>query len=236
MGIRIHKVLGYGADDIRIEGSAVTDDRFRISGLRNKEGWTAVTQRAIENHRKELLKAFEEEFVDEEKAAWLLDHVEREANVVYDMPAGTTRKVEAYHDFDSMPVLVLVPPGSQGWYRYDDPIDYYEAGQGMEPSFRVVNGVGALFPFVGEMRRFRGQRRLPREPCTLEAAHYNHMVGRWDPKIKPLVSGEDLDDLLGNWCPTLPWCLLTWMHLQKWITDKRGFADMLRPCIFTYWS
>jgi len=233
MGVRIHKVLGFGTDRLAVKDGKLDDPRFDV----DRSGFSRMSPGRVDSYRNEIMKAFAEEFVDA-RAERLFEYAKEEVQRLDSKNGSATGPpgvpMGVYCELENeAPAMVLVPPNVEGWVRVDDVIDYHEHdGSALFRYLKVVE----IFPLAGEMRRYRGERRFDWEPATMGGAHYNLMVGRWDPNMKPLASGDDLDDLLENWRPTLPCIILAWIQMQEQITDKRGFADMLRPCVYVYWS
>ena len=244
MGLKINKALGYGTDKLVMKAGELNDPRFDAKGFLGESKQTGLSEKMFKFYEGQILKAFVNEFVDENKADRLFEYAKKEA-IGLDSKSrqtnrGTTRATEMKmcfeFEYSDIPAVVFIPPNVTGWHRYDDVIDYHEHGLVPGGSFRYIN-VSHVFPLVGDMHRYRGQARFDWEPKNISGGHYNHLTGLFVPEDpKPLLEGDDLQDMLENWRPTLPWLLLAWIQVQDWIKDKKGFADMLRPCIYVYWS
>ena len=227
MGIRVHKVIGYGTDKLKRKDYRFEDDRFDGEAMMN--GWTDISKENLLANEEAVRDAIVEEYGGKHHEGfdfkWVLGEIR-------DNPKD---KVEVRMEFEGsdIPAMVIVPLGCKDWIRYDDIIDYYEEkGEGR---FTYLNRPG-IWPYDCGVRRFRGRRMFEFEPKILGGGEYNRMVGRWDDKLEPIMKDEALTDLLENWRPVLPRSIVAWIQLQDWITDKKGFADMLRPCIYVYWS
>ena len=230
MSIRVHKALGYGTDALVVEQkkgyNELADPRFEKEGFHGERGRVKVTPEVLEANKKAVLLALTEEAGGDARKGVLFYE-----SVCGDFVKKQDVRMVYEFEYSDIPAVVLIPPECDDWYRHDDIIDYYECGCGIKTSFRYLEGVGGIFPWTGQMIRFRGEG----DELPMEVGEYNREVGRWDEKIKPIAKGDRLKDLLENWRPTLPWSILAWIQCQPWITDKKAFTDMLRPCIYTYW-
>ena len=148
MGIRIHKVLGYGLTNIGIENGIINDPRFSASSV------IAGDFEAREDYTNEgFLKFIEDKkklYNPESRTydfAWLNSYLKDNLNkidftrlFIHDAEYGLGNV------FCCVPLMLF-----DQWYRYDDTIDYFESTCVKTP--RQANHVDVikepLYPFLG---------------------------------------------------------------------------------------
>ena len=142
MGIRIHKILGYGLTDL-----VENDPRFNKNSLYFDQESDKTTR---ENYLNWLKNEFP--FFSEEKDFEKFD-LKKEIKEVEDNPRwNVTDSVFYCTEFGLPNVITIVPCVSRkedtfcSWYRYDDPIDYAESESG-NPHVKVIEH--GVFPYNG---------------------------------------------------------------------------------------
>lgn len=167
-----------------------------------------------------------------------------------------------YTEFGLPNVLLLQPAEHQDWSRRDDIIDYYE--ESFEPRVTLLKDRTGIYPYDGFMKRFREPspevaERLNQATKLLQsfATHtqkdreganidgllggdYNQLVGRWDPKLPPLVEDPLIrEHFIQDWRPRVPIGILAGMLFLDVFPDLKSPDSMLnslRPMIYVYWS
>lgn len=238
MGIRINKVLGWGLCDVQTkETFTVTDPRF--SGLLNEKNcWDIIEGRC---------KAFAGWIRDPEKhqeaaealgKAWGQPLDDTEFRLEISWLKKSVEKKDHYYCYDpeygDPSVIVFLPiETSSQWWRHDDTIDYYEAG---EPSSNVkpLTRRCGIYPFLGMCRiPNTGPSKFPNR---IGPADYNQMVGRWDKDLPPLVKEPYLTDLKRNYRPVIPTSILLWTYYVGIFANWEKTVQELRPMIYTFWG
>ena len=153
-------------------------------------------------------------------------------------------------------VMVFLQPNHPDWHRHDDIMDYYEEHGRDGPSVRVTDLTkrGGIYPYNAAMIRFRkpstdfyeesrpfkvgGDTRIDDHGLvSMGIGTYNQLVGRWDPKMKPLAKGKFLAHLRRSWRPRVPFGVLAVLLWHKdCFTDLEAFIDDLRPMIYVWWG
>lgn len=164
MGIRVHKVMGYGLTDLKVENLRIVDERINPEGILGEDGdrWESedwdrskyleyLEQLAF--HPRERSDA-NMKLIDqgEKPVLWEWEFGEEanyEAGLLEDNPSWQPMDSVVHQVEYGMPnVLVLVPPcETKEWRRYDDPIDYVEETQVYQQDKRVVTFKRGLYPW-----------------------------------------------------------------------------------------
>lgn len=137
MGIRVHKVIGYGISDLKSEKYSPADERIDPDGMLGEDRWEddRFTREAYLSHLTDRSKAFKE-YLDRskngEKIEWPesqeafdahLELTSLERNKDWEPNYSVVYSPE--YGLDN--VLLIVPPSCyESWTRYDNPIDYIE--------------------------------------------------------------------------------------------------------------
>lgn len=261
MGVRIHKVLGYGLsnlslDDPRIDISLFKKKRNQAYEITPRRFMTWLKKKwdnILEIESDELKKSLEEVKSFSQIELWMLKEYFKNHR---DWTLGDCIICK-----DN--VLLFVPltaahNGICGWKRYDDIIDYMEETNDYKSENHIVNlTCTGIFPYEGLMIRYRdpeintwkdyefflnlsGRCGIFYDgigfPNKMPGREYNMLVGKWDKNDKPIAKGMLLDHLKNDWRPYIPSEILV---ILLWLEDClnfNGIKDSLRPMIFTYWE
>ena len=250
MGIRVHKVLGYGIADLKSNNhNEICDPRVDTEKFRQlmNDSYDLMGPKLLVWFRKEKdnLIRFHKRVSPHIKDGGDFDFCFRMLeNGIKSEPKGKQEVLGDYatHDgeFGIPGVLLFRPLMCRDWSRYDNIIDYYE-----EPinRFRFLDNTG-IYPWNGPMIRFRPAPRgvwkdkeSEEKYAVMEGGHYNQFVGRWDPNQKPFAEGRFLKHLLEDYRPKTPFELhvILWYY-RKAFKDIVGLLNNLRPMIYVYWS
>lgn len=224
MGIRIHKVLGFGLTDVAVNRDLETIEDKRLNSY--KAPW----------YQNIDIEAFYK---------WWMKNEENDQNKFYaelylkDLKEGviqsSTRRFGFYEDEGGLDnVLLFVAPSSMDeWYRYDNAIDYYEA-DGMEPKVQEIDR--AIFPWEGYWDvSVTPPKRLDGDQLR-SVMYYNQLIrdGMFDlaEKIKYKIT-DDID--ISNVRPIIPPEIVALVKYLDVFTEERYIYEM-KPLIYTYWS
>lgn len=166
MGIRVHKELGYGLVDLKVENFRIVDERINPEGILGEHGdrweseaWSrekyleyleqlAYHPREKSTSNMELLNQGKKlpPYIEMfgEDANWDLNNLE--TNPGWSPIDSVVHQAE----FGLPNVLLIIPPCEEKeWRRYDDPIDYVEETQLQVQVNRVVVLKQGLYPWDG---------------------------------------------------------------------------------------
>jgi hypothetical protein len=260
MGIRVHKVIGYGVTNLKKSDPRINWDLFNRMWERDC-AFEKFVEWVIE-HQKEVIEVALNEMQGIEHAS-AVSHREFDVKMLESLtkdsadpsPRETDVSRCIVHDDNggNPKVMVITSPDAPGWRRYDDTIDYYDAsGGGMRPHVKKLPRSSGIYPWNGTVIRFRPPKRpfLKKElglgslgkhfdrlgPIRMEAGSFNQLVGYWDRKLDPLAKGEFLQHLLEDWRPTVPFNVIAVILWSGVFPDPVAFINDLRPMIYTYWS
>lgn len=135
MGIRIHKVIGYGFTDVQCnEDDDINDDRFNLDGRWRKYDSVGIDDEEMladfKNFLNNKLEKFEKEGKCSEEVCTRLDTImlkdmEEEAKCPYDMYKIFASHVHAY-EYGISSVFCVTSWSNEDWKRFDNIIDYTE--------------------------------------------------------------------------------------------------------------
>lgn len=266
MGIRIHRVLGYGITNLKKNDPRVNmgDYNDRYNDLNDKA--TLVAWLEANPERNNALSMLADGYEDNFASKFMVDQLQRVERMQWLTHCG---------EGGNPKVLVLTPPTQEKWFRYDDTLDYYDFGCGrnMRPQVKKLIQSTGIYPWTGSVRQVRPakdpevQAHLEREcrkrpkgvviPDTnitiappsvpvpeqgalrMNGGTYNQLVGRWDKNLDPFAKGALLEHLKADWRPTLPFDLIAtmeWSGCFPTLHEPEGILCDLVPMIYTYWS
>lgn len=226
MGIRIHKVLGYGLTDVATEDGAVVDPRINTqSPLLDWE------RKPTEDYR---------DFVDRLAAGGDEDaQLEAALFTMAEPEGGGAGNLCTWNGEYGLPnVLVVRPVGFPGWSRTDDVIDYEEETllhPGCEPRIGSLKGI---YPFNGLYMNARTGAR-----CEATLARTWHRFDRIDSAASAGIVGRlaerlgfhDAEDARRNLVPVVPGEV---RRACEWgnLFTRPDVWRQLRPMLYVYWA
>jgi hypothetical protein len=228
MGIRIHKSIGYGITDWKRE----KDSRF-TSKMFDDE-WDE------DLNLKDLVKWVENK--DNLKLIMKAAKKERHEPVIAKIQLKTFEKSPSdvrsnivYHSEFGKVILFQPFPHTEEWSRYDDLIDYYEAGIDTLSKVQQPKSLrSGIHPYEGFLVRFRGK--------PLDVGPNRYKQGRLDSFVfhhlleDPSTDKALVEDLKNNWRPSIPVSIHALLLYTGIVKDVASFVDELRPMIYTHWS
>lgn len=222
MGIRVHKVLGYGLLDALLSYEKGWQDP-RV----NKEALEEIYERKPEDFV-EFLKAKKLEEPDNFELSLSISMLKNESKLHHRAWEPSDSVHSDPHNTSN--VLVFTPPGYQDWRRYDDIIDYAEICYfGTEGSVNSIKPFDVpIYPFLSWMDKNTGERLVREEDDNA------FIVARLRGDTKYELTSPELLALKERMAPMVPWCVRHFIEFSK-ILDMEAVKD-LRPVIFTYWS
>lgn len=257
MGIRIHKSIGWGLTDVKCEKFKVVDERINTDFFQSEEYWNKSEN--IDDFIKWLIEK-ESDCIDVLKKVDQRNNMgdrskSRDSFIATSIHLitmwynnSTKDKRSVYPitydpEFGLPNVLLMIPVDGNGFSRYDDIIDYYEA-ESSEPTIKPLTDRCGIYPWEGFMEHIPGSEHYHESssekystyPFTFDGGEYNQLVGRWDKKRPPLAKDEYLDYLLKAYRPMIATSVILY---AKWIDIFKDFYKTIhefRPMIYTYWA
>lgn len=223
MGIRIHKVLGYGLTNVHSAGGSIADCRFN-------EHFSLSIDNVADFYQ------------------WWTENEENPHNMIYANLAYRNLKqgeLDVHDNINSIHyeneggldnVIVFVSPSSAfEWVRYDDPIDYYEV-EGMESTVKELNC--PIFPWHGYWDTSTiPPKRLTGDDGALVEDTMNMKV---EPSNREIWNSiyKEFKDKGYNWdniqTVVPPEIVALVKYLKVFNNDIMPYR--LKPMIYTYWS
>lgn len=253
MGIRIHKVLGYGITDYKGKKDPRFSEAFKNYEWRESE---ITVEKLIE-----WLKANPKEMIDicsidgGHMTAYYKQQKKTDAEIVASMLSiydKSNLKIDiqdcvTHQDEYGLKKVIVFQPFNEleNWSHFDDMIDYEEAGGLAKNKVKLLkNSWSGLYPWSGNMYRFRGEPFKDYDGMDssgyykgiMSASQFSMLVGRWDKKTKPYGSSKMIEDLTSNWRCKIPAEIVAVLLRLGIVNDVKSFINELRPMIYTYWS
>jgi hypothetical protein len=260
MGIRVHKVLGYGLTDLKFKKtkSSIKMVDERIDWEKYEERFYSYNEENfenliswMENNKDSLQILLDNEYI----GCKLAIDISSEIGMVKSFKNGKAKAsflsdcIIHNSEYGLPNVMVLVAPSNyKEWFRYDDIIDWEEETFKNDGRGRVIklNNSG-IYPYNSCMFRFRKPKKSFAEdsyafehcdelgPVLIMPAAYSQLVGRWDKKRGPTATGDFLQHLKKDFRPRLPLDILALFQWSQIFKSVDTIND-LRPIIYVYWS
>lgn len=259
MGLRIHKALGWGIDNVTVDGNdgdnyKVIDARFNPSSVvfsyENHDHFTDEAYLAhieevkgeatIESILKDTEGLFISKFMVEEmiKSSLPAQHQHMVLDGMIHQPLGNGKSV-----------VLIVPPGHlDKWSHNDSPVDYYESvadsvfGGSFAPTVKKLSVTP--YPYSGVMDANTGEkldgsatRAFFKITDAYRRASEDDLKGLSELTlaVAQKLGFGSVDDAITNIVPYVPGDvrdLAVWTDL---FADESAWKD-LRPMVITYWA
>lgn len=250
MGIRIHKILGYGLTDVKTDpenGLEITDERFNPRGWFG--GYMGDDDFNEEEHfsREGFLKYIEEKHDamdkdDFDRMDYFLlkqDLEERhaEGRKYWDVYTSVVWDGE----FGEPNIMLFVPPGSDDWQRYDNIIDYYDPVNS-DPKDGIISSLipidRPLWPYESwiNIREMPPKRLNHMQQQSLYTWRNIDRKRLTEPEILLRAIGVETEEELKTCiAPIIPTSVVELIKYLKIFNDERHIYE-LRPMIYGYWG
>lgn len=223
MGIRIHKFLGYGLDDVKCSKGYISDERFNLV-----DGYFSKDKDVESFEMSDFIKYIVGE-ADKEKKA------EGFTMLTFDIQQLKTQKWDFYdvirHESEfGMKKVVVFRPFLKDWLRYDDIIDYMEA-KDCKNRLKVLDR--PIFPYESWIDKNTGHPYImikgKKTMCHDIIRDLNFGFYRDDLGFKNEKEARE------NIVPLVPEIIRKYCEYLKVFKDKSTCLT-LKPMIYTYWS
>lgn len=235
MGIRVHKMIGYGLADVKTEEGAgwrIADDRINLDS-------PAISRECptIEEYRSWLEARREEGDIETDIELSMLREPEPNEGHL-DLDDAVTHSGE----FGLPNVLVIVPPTyRRRWCRFDDAIDYIEETYLRKPPAEPqANWVRKLrhgiYPFIGYMDANTGERLDDKIFHWIRATNTDPRPS--DQELDLIAKAAGMEDNRDAWervAPFLPNDIKNIAVFLDLFTTEEALLE-LRPLVYTYWA
>ena len=209
MGIRVHKLVGYGLTDVKTRKHRIADDRFNPDGF--------ATARDISE------EDFDARWSEEGYKQFLrrldlvgYDKLVRDNELNNNTPWSIYRAFIHQGEFGLPNVAVIIPPSLlKSWFRYDDIVDWVEETAAHEQMSRVVEISGGIYPYTA---RVDAATR-----CVYTS------------EVDVLVLGDQDPEAFNRLRPEIP-PGVRWLASYLELFRDPATVDELRPLLYVYWS
>ena len=239
MGTRIRKMMGYALTDLKTKKGQIEDDRINMGSM-------LFTRRAnVESENSKYLDFLVSK--SGEKDNPFLEQLAMK-QVIESKDYVDLRKGLHYRDdeegYAMKNVLVLMPVfgwKTGGWFRYDDPMDYVEAGLRKNPMKSTLTLLeSGPFPYNDSYMNSRTGARLDGGYVNdwREGRRKSH-PSELDSKLtdfflKELGFGSD-DEAQKFIAPAVPKDVKAFVEFTE-IFNEPETVNQLRPVLYSYWA
>lgn len=256
MGIRIHKVLGYGFKYCKFD----KDPRF------NDWVFNAKSEKFYENKKDEFLEFLKDKKSKFSKEERIISNITMDINwiegtgwfdkekPVKSLSLSDFIKYNYFETEGKNPIgpVIFTLPSSKDWNRYDDIIDYVECSIDNKGSFDSVKfykddaGQPAeIYPYVGFVNRNTGKRvRFSQSDRWIltdilqkSKKVKNPSLKHIDPDLETNFQKEGITNLIEwqRWIvPIIPDLIVNFCEFAKVFKNPLTIYR-LKPMIYTYW-
>lgn len=252
MGIRIHKIIGWGLNNIIAEKFEVIDPRINTDFFGSEDYWNKLEDmdtfftwlKENEEENVKILNEVEPPVFDKpENYETKYDIPIRWAINGWDANKNNEKKKEFNRypitydpEFGKKEVMLFSPIDELYWSRYDDIIDYYEQDE-QHNEVKMLNNSCGIYPYVF-MVHIPNAPNFGKEgyPNTMWPAEYNQSIGVFFRDNKPLLE-EPLLSYFKKWYrPTIAPIVILYIKYLNIFKYFNETIHELRPMIYTYWA
>lgn len=228
MGIRIHKVIGYGLTDIKCKQNNIVDPRINPEGFlcadweTKEEKWTLKKFREWLESKRSSLVSENDKFILNWACTNVEQSIEKNRKDPYDYLIHGTEYL--------MPkVFCAYPVGHDDWHRSDNIIDYVEVKRSANSVKKLKNPIYPYIDFwdnrtgkmvdAGQACWFMRDINAKREPCIENIEQMGFM---------------NKQECLAHLKPMVP---LEIRYLLEYceVFTKPEFVFQMEPILYIYW-
>lgn len=256
MGIRVHKVIGYGLIDLKCKKHTIVDPRINPDGYLGGDWERKENDYTKEGYVKFLNKLHDSIKITRKKDAnctraeldqkWAKFNVRWELNWFKDGSLAEHLKnwtpwqsVIHQSEYGLPNVLLICPPEQlESWRHYDDTIDYYEENLRRENGEEVWNRYQLLpngaYPYDSFYIDSRDGRKIKDGHDYKRLFPYMKAPGAKDEAAKKM-GFANFKELQKFMKPCVPNSVIYLSKYLKLFKDE-NMVYSLKPMIYTYWS
>lgn len=235
MGIRVHKLIGYGLIDVKSKNlGEIIDERFNLNIVNSDEFNESLYETDLEEwiqwslNNIDILKEYQlhEKGTESIWEFGFLDKESKNLPYIYDL---FVRPSEMMMDN----VMVFLPAScANEWQRYDDVIDWVEEGFDNRVVLLNEKCKNGIFPFNSMLTRCS-----PHSDPKCELAKKNNLPSNEMFFLKNVAkTEEDKYDLKNNWRPSIPIEIISFILWTNIFKNPKEIINSLRPLLYVYWS
>ena len=231
MGIRVHKVMGYGLTNVVCKKEKIVDPRFNPQGYLRSDSEQQEEKWTFEKFKKWLI----------DKKPQIPEHHIYEVNWMFQDIDKIIEKKRGFYEYlihgteYLMPrVFCVLPLCHPNWRRFDDDIDYVEVcikNKGSANSVKKINR--PIYPYINYW-----DNRTGKTIDFLFAAEAVRRMAKKEPFSDLLLKELKFDneqECREHLRPMVPPQILYMLEYCEVFTDIKTFYQ-LEPIIYTYWS
>lgn len=240
MGIRVHKVLGYGLTDVKTRKWKIADGRINSkSPLLN---WDA--KETLDDYLNWLKADYDPN--DFSRLSMDMMYFRDREEEGFDWYKRTGVHVPAdlvHHGIEYMEknVLLIRPLSCKDWQRHDDPIDwleesfkYQDEDSGVTNWYREIPA--GIFPWSGSFMNAKTGERVKDDMTLWRTMTWKNWNRLYDIEKVAVAAGFDnAEDARKNLAPVVPDDIKDLVRWGKLFTNDDVWKQ-LRPMIYVYWS
>ncbi len=246
MGIRIHKMIGYGIDDVKYDSSEckITDRRFSKNGFMCMD-WEkreeTFTDEVFDQYLDEEISKNEDGFGLKILRNTRRDILKNSKNGKYSYKDSIFDNMVHDAEFGMENVILFTPPYfGKSWKRYDDIIDYYEpthheADGGIGTGITLLNR--SIWPFESYVDcRTMPPKRLNKMQWQLfvdsrNSEKYGEKMAEWLVEEMNFKSVAEMKQMIRPIIPEELVVLLKYLN----VFEKEEYIHQLKPMLYWYW-
>lgn len=242
MGIRIHKMLGYGLNDVKYDTKnwKIIDSRFAETGYFGM-GCENYTDEGFDEYLNSVIEASTDEF----HKLSIVQHGRKEARAKtgqYSYKDSINHCVIHEPEFGLDNVVLFIPPYfGKDWRRYDDIIDYYEPSH-HEVDGGIGTGITLLNHSIWPFESYVDCRTMP--PKCLNNLHWHLFVDsrnsekygvKFAENLLKEMHFESVDEMYSMIRPIIPEELVALLKYLN-VFEKEEYIHQLKPMLYWYWA
>jgi len=247
MGIRIHKMVGYGLDDVKYDTDnwKMLDPRFAKGGYFDLDCYQKednFTDAGFDEYLDKAIKEDPEEFSDLSIAQHSRKEHREKNGGEYSYKHTISSCVVYDAEFGMENVMVFTPPVfGTDWQRYDDIIDYYEPTH-REKDGGINNGITLLNRPIWPFESYVDCRTMPptrldnlKHSLYLDFKNIEDLTQKHLNFILKELNVESVEEMQEYIRPIVPEELVVLLKYLNVFADDKHIHE-LKPMLYWYWS
>lgn len=248
MGIRIHKMIGYGLNDVKTKKGELTDDRFHPEGVMSPD-YEKRDQYTREGFIEWLASPDSLRLLNFGFHVTMDFEINVEKSILIDQKRADNFQYQFHFnaEFGLKKVLCITPLTQPEWHRYDNTLDYEEETMKRRKNGNACNyvkmSINGFYPYSSSFIDDRTGNRIASSEGLefFRCMYWTNLFDGDEARERGLeyfskrIGFTSVEEAKQHFAPAIPFSIIAQCIYGKLFKDPNTIWK-LRPMMYVYWS